>query len=70
MKKHIYDFLYSTNAGLVNSKSLLYIEIIYLCWQTGCNAYLKHKIIILFKIAKAKSGIPEHIKWKEEHMNI
>ena len=32
--------------------------------------YDKHKGISIFKIPKAKSGIPENIRCKEEHINI
>ena len=32
------------------------------CWTTGCNTSQKHKGISIFKIHKAKSGIPEYIK--------
>ena len=39
------------------------------CQTDGRNTSLKHKGIRVFKIPKAKSGIPKHIKWKE-HMNM
>ena len=34
-----------------------------------CYHILKHKAISIFKIPRAKSGILEHINWREEHMN-
>ena len=30
----------------------------------------KHKRISIFKISKAKSGIPEYIKQRQKHLNI
>ena len=39
------------------------------CKTAGYNTSLKHNGIIIFKIPKAKSEIPEHKKWKKEHMN-
>ena len=40
------------------------------CWTTAFNTLRKHQGISIFKIPKAKSGIPEHIKWKERHLTI
>ena len=39
------------------------------CYTAGRNRSLEHKGFSIFKIGKAKTGIPGHIKWKE-HMNI
>ena len=36
----------------------------------GCYTSLKHREISIFNTPKAKSEIPEHMKWKEEHINI
>ena len=39
------------------------------CSIAGCNTSGKHKGIGIFKIPKAKSGVPEHIKWREDLIN-
>ena len=40
------------------------------CQTVGCNTSRKHKRTNNFKIPEAKSGVQEHINWKEEQMNI
>ena len=40
------------------------------CLTADCNISPKKTGISILKISKAKSGIPEHLKWREEHMNI
>ena len=40
------------------------------CSIAGCNTSRKHKGISIFKIPKAKSEVPEHIKQREDLINV
>ena len=40
------------------------------CSIVGCSTSRKRKGISISKIPKAKSGVPEHMKWSEDLINV
>ena len=40
------------------------------CSIAGFSTSRKHKGISIFKIPEAKSEVPEHIKWREDLINV
>ena len=40
------------------------------CSIAGCSTSRRHKGISIFKIPKAKSEVPEYIKWREDLINV
>ena len=40
------------------------------CSIAGCNTSRQHKGTSIFKIPKAKSGVPENMKWSENLINV
>ena len=40
------------------------------CSIAVCITSRKHKEISIFKIPKAKSGVPENMKWREDLINV